>query len=503
MSSTTEKHVFISYVHENDIQVDQLCAILDAAQIPYWRDRTSLAPGDNWRAEIKSAIRDGSLVFLACFSDDSRSRGKSHMNEELTLAVDEFRQMPPGRKWLIPVRFDSGPLPEWDLGGGRGLADLNYVDLFGPTESAAAAALVTTISRLMGEGVLSSASAMAAVAEATDASRSQLMRTLTKDMLPDPSRRILLDDLVTQESNRVVAALKDDSFGDGPISGSTNQQAGLVANKAHEMWVLAEPYCSSLSVAARWAEPNSLSPWITGLCRMVEASTRSLSGFEALTDLRRLPGSFAVMTAAIATVADRRWDNMKALLADPTISYAGLRGGPIALLESTDPYRAFRQGSAVAPILSYAASKSISIDDVLDELGDDKQMRSGYAPEFNWMLRILAPLFADQFPDGSVWENEFEKAEVFVGILAEDIYLTRPVSENAVRSRIGYWFGRTASDMYRMDNSPVATWAFELERDGSSWGPLKAGLFGGDLDRANRAFESYTEQFNKAASQRW
>ncbi len=61
------------------------------------------------------------------------------MNEELTIAIDEYRKRPPGRTWLIPVRFDSGGVPEWDLGAGRVLSDLNYADLFGKAYAAQAA----------------------------------------------------------------------------------------------------------------------------------------------------------------------------------------------------------------------------------------------------------------------------------------------------------------------------------------------------------------------------
>lgn len=43
------------------------------------------------------------------------------MNEELTLAAEEFRQYTPGHTWLIPVRLDDIALPEWDLGAGRSL----------------------------------------------------------------------------------------------------------------------------------------------------------------------------------------------------------------------------------------------------------------------------------------------------------------------------------------------------------------------------------------------
>jgi hypothetical protein len=116
MTATAGKHVFVSYVHEDADQVDELCAILEAAHVPYWRDRKSLGPGDAWKAKIRDAIRNGSLVFLACFSDRSRAKDTSHMNEELTIAVEEYRKRPPGRTWLIPVRFDPGDVPDWDLG---------------------------------------------------------------------------------------------------------------------------------------------------------------------------------------------------------------------------------------------------------------------------------------------------------------------------------------------------------------------------------------------------
>lgn len=91
------KHVFLSYVSEDSGRVDELCTILEAAGIPYWRDRKDLWPGDQWRTVIRTAIQSGSLVFLACFSEQSRARAKSYQNEELNLAVEEMRQMPPGR----------------------------------------------------------------------------------------------------------------------------------------------------------------------------------------------------------------------------------------------------------------------------------------------------------------------------------------------------------------------------------------------------------------------
>ncbi len=204
MPDSEAKHVFVSYVREDSSEVDGLCGVLEAAGIPYWRDRKDLGPGDAWRAKIRSAIRGGSLVFLACFSDNSRAKEKSYMNEELTLAIEEYRQMPPGRTWLIPVRFDAGNVPQWDLGAGRVLSDLNYSDLFGKDHMAHVASLVTTINRLLGETRPDAATALAAVEQAGAANRVDLMKRLTKEMLLEPSRRIELDYLVSQEVQRVL-----------------------------------------------------------------------------------------------------------------------------------------------------------------------------------------------------------------------------------------------------------------------------------------------------------
>ncbi|MEP9362731.1 toll/interleukin-1 receptor domain-containing protein [Nocardioides sp. CN2-186] len=339
---STGKHVFVSYVHENSTQVDQLCAVLEAAQIPYWRDRTSLAPGDAWKAKIRQAIRDGSLVFLACFSDQSRARDKSHMNEELTLAAEEFRQMPPGRTWLIPVRFDPGDIPEWDLGAGRALSDLNYVDLFGEAHAAQAASLVTTIHNVMGDKRLNSASTLAAVEQAVDTERGKLLKRLTKDMLLDSSTRIELDELVSQEALRVVNTMKDrDVFPVDNLSGTNEEQVESLVTTAQNYWALVEPFCESLQVAARWGSPESLDPWIAGLRSIVSAANKVEGGVTALLDMRHLPGVAAIMTAGVACTAAGRWGNLKALVVDPTVKEQNSRDF-IPVLDGTSPYEPFQ-----------------------------------------------------------------------------------------------------------------------------------------------------------------
>jgi hypothetical protein len=72
-------------------------------------------------AGISRAITDNALVFIACFSSHSAARANSYQNEELTLAIEQFRLRPPDARWLIPVRFDDCQVPRLSLGAGRTL----------------------------------------------------------------------------------------------------------------------------------------------------------------------------------------------------------------------------------------------------------------------------------------------------------------------------------------------------------------------------------------------
>ena len=69
------KHVFISYVRENQKQVDRLCQDLERHGINVWLDRKNIKPGARWKDAIREAIRHGDF-FIACFSNEYTSKGK-------------------------------------------------------------------------------------------------------------------------------------------------------------------------------------------------------------------------------------------------------------------------------------------------------------------------------------------------------------------------------------------------------------------------------------------
>ena len=123
------EHVFISYVREDAGRVDLLQDRLNRAGITVWRDTSHLWPGQDWKTEIRRAIEKG-MAFIACFSEHTERRYTSFQNKELIWAVEEVQRRPPGRVWLLPVRFADCRLPSFDLGPGRSLDSLQWVDLF-------------------------------------------------------------------------------------------------------------------------------------------------------------------------------------------------------------------------------------------------------------------------------------------------------------------------------------------------------------------------------------
>jgi hypothetical protein len=439
-------------------------------------------------------------VFLACFSDNSRAKAKSHMNEELTLAVEEYRKMPPGCTWLIPVRFDSGDVPEWDLGAGRTLSDLNYSDLFGDGYAAQAASLVTTIHGVMGDRRLGPAAALEAVEQATAADRATLLRMLTKEMLVDPARRIQLDDLVAQEVQRVLKAINDREWVARGVGGAGDEQGVRMATQAQQLWELTKPFCASLQVAARWGTAEDLTPWANGIQSFVQAALKLEGGTAELLAMRHLSGMVALMTAGLAAASARRWENLKALVVDPSVR-APYESKPQALLEATCPWSPFPSHDRTADTLARGVLTDKPFAEALEDFTEKRTGRY-YTPVAEWLHAVLRPIFSDQWPEDDAYAAEFDRAEVLLGVLAEDAANVRIAAATDGRGwGHSRWLGRSTWRAAAHHGNPIEDLEHELATQGALWGPLGGELFGGDVDRAKAALDKYAEEFAQISRQ--
>jgi hypothetical protein len=120
--------VFISYVHEDRKVVGYLKQILEMNDISVWLDKEMLQPGVMWKTAIENAIRGG-IYFLSVHSKARQARERSYANEELVVAIDEFRMRPPSKMWLIPIVIDDCSVDDRPLGGGMKYSDIQRCDL--------------------------------------------------------------------------------------------------------------------------------------------------------------------------------------------------------------------------------------------------------------------------------------------------------------------------------------------------------------------------------------
>ena len=122
-------HAFISYVREDSALVDKLSQALRENGVTVWLDRNDIRPGQDWQDAIRDAIEKGAF-FMACFSHNYLEKKKTHMNEELTLAVETLRKMQTNQVWFIPVMLSNCDIPNRSIGAGRTLSVFQKADLY-------------------------------------------------------------------------------------------------------------------------------------------------------------------------------------------------------------------------------------------------------------------------------------------------------------------------------------------------------------------------------------
>jgi hypothetical protein len=121
-------YVFVSYLHENKEIVSQLYKDLTLNGVEVRTDQ-NIPAGSDWKQYIRKTIKQSSF-FIACFSNEYNSRGKTYMNEELTLAIEELRQRTTDGIWFIPIKLSECEIPDRDIGGGRTLQTFQWIELY-------------------------------------------------------------------------------------------------------------------------------------------------------------------------------------------------------------------------------------------------------------------------------------------------------------------------------------------------------------------------------------
>jgi len=122
-------NIFISYVRENENEVDRLVKDLKSEGFNVWIDRESIKPGTYWEDAIKQGIQEGD-IFLACFSKESEEKEETHQREEIILAANKLRKKPYDSGWFIPLKLNECNIPDYPISQDRTLKSIQHIELY-------------------------------------------------------------------------------------------------------------------------------------------------------------------------------------------------------------------------------------------------------------------------------------------------------------------------------------------------------------------------------------
>ncbi len=124
----SDKHVFVSYCHENKDEVARLVEELEDAGEPVWWDEDILG-GRDWKEAIRKAMKNAYAVVL-CLSSELEERYRSGVYPEVRDAIATFRQYGPGHAFIYTVKLGECEIPAIEIDDTRTLDRLQCVDLY-------------------------------------------------------------------------------------------------------------------------------------------------------------------------------------------------------------------------------------------------------------------------------------------------------------------------------------------------------------------------------------
>lgn len=494
----SQRHAFLSYMHEDKEQVDELQEALEALGIQVWRDTKDLWPGEDWESKIRSAIKADALAFIACFSNAAAEREKSYQYEELTLAVDEYRLRKPNASWLFTVRFDDCAIPELVLGAGRTLASsIQRTDFFGPGKTVQTIRLTQAVAKVMNPPSVPSVTTEA-VAEAKLAlSDSRGRADYIKQLLREPSADILLEDFMSSLGSGVRSALADDiRFSVTSPHTDWVQLSGVWLKQVHQYEKAVEPVLDLVRLAAMYGQPSHNAAW-ERFMRNFTARPRRDAGLAPLVNLRGYPGLLVIYVAAIASTSRRNYVPLQAFVCEPTLRDDFDNREHVPMLLSTNVRAVASDADAIASALALSDDGREINDELIQGLVG-KQIGGRHTPLSDHLHSILRDLFRDEFSDDREFSDAFDRAEVLLDALSVD------AAEQSGKSR--GWRGGYGRYTWRNKDAhvPVETRMLnKLNEQAAGWAPVLDGLFGGSVDRAKAALELVSKNALQVRSGQW
>lgn len=283
---------------------------------------------------------------------------------------------------------------------------------------------------------------------------------LVKEYIPDSKYKIKLDDLVTKELRKILAETSEELF---PVATAD---------------VLGEEFVSRLSkyesitkdiqeiaiLLAHWGGEEHV-PVLKKIIARIPDNKKTSGGKVVWLALRHYPSILILYSAGIAAIAAEKYDTLYTIF-HTTIgpSYSGGKHKEIIKI-------------VVNQLLELQRT------DIFKTLPGYEKF---YVPKNEYLFKALQPVMDDLLFLGNSYEAVFDKFETFLALVYADL-------DSKNNDRVWGPPGRFA---YKHTDrggvgDPFAEVVNEAKSQGNQWAPLRAGFFGGSIDRFNAISAEY------------
>jgi len=275
-----------------------------------------------------------------------------------------------------------------------------------------------------------------------------------KRYLPDATKRVELESLLRQLTDRVLAEAGDDVRAD--ITPSTDVPV-LVQR--------IESACATLVAAlvpcGYWGTHDTAIMIRRLIERMINVGPRLAGNIAGPDGLRRYPALLASYAAGVGALAAENWDSL-------------------AVIWTTGAVRTIEGDRAPVEVLHSWAIESNYLHDVADLSSKIAVYRLSLH-----LKRILRDPCSDLVPDETAFNQLYYRYECMVSLVVADLSRARSGRANPP-------MGLFAGGSGQLD--VMGQFARELEAEQAMWAPIRAGMFGGDPVRALGAIEAVKRQ---------
>lgn len=279
--------------------------------------------------------------------------------------------------------------------------------------------------------------------------RPKVSRSQLKRYLVDERHRIRLYDLVSEETEKLCAALTEKNF---PSNVPVTPEELL--KRVHRYEELSDELVSIFITGSFWGEKNQELIWVKLLERVANAP-EARTGYPQWLSLQLYPALLLLYAGGVAAIANEKYSTLEGLLVKPRLIGPE---GDCRLVDRLSPATVFEDER-----LSLALNGNVV----------------RHAPVSSYLCSSLRDRFREFVPADDVYDDIFDQFEYMYSLVWID---ENPIGASLGWMPLGRFAWRHLSGLQYGTNI-VGRLSAEVAQLGKDWPAFRAGLFGGSMRR--------------------